>query len=87
VSLLQGKIEQEKLLSEEYEAKCRKLEAQLSRDTREAKLWRLANTNGDLKFKQVNFFKKLTTLDHNNKHCGIYIYWLNTVCTCYQPRF
>ncbi|XP_044364276.1 filament-like plant protein 3 isoform X2 [Triticum aestivum] len=52
VSLLQGKIEQEKLLSEEYEAKCRKLEAQLSRDSREAKLWRLANTNGDLKFKQ-----------------------------------
>uniref|UniRef100_A0ACD6A5K7 Uncharacterized protein n=1 Tax=Avena sativa TaxID=4498 RepID=A0ACD6A5K7_AVESA len=52
VSLLQGKIEQEKLLSEEYEAKCRKLEAQLSRDSREAKLWRLANSNGDLKFKQ-----------------------------------
>ncbi|CAM0874630.1 unnamed protein product [Alopecurus aequalis] len=52
VSLLQGKIEQEKLLSEEYEAKYRKLEAQLSRDSREAKLWRLANTNGDLKFKQ-----------------------------------
>uniref|UniRef100_A0A0E0MCW8 Amidase domain-containing protein n=1 Tax=Oryza punctata TaxID=4537 RepID=A0A0E0MCW8_ORYPU len=52
VSLLQGKIEQEKLLSEEYEAKCRKLEAQLSRDSREAKLWRLANTNGDLKVKQ-----------------------------------
>ena len=53
VSLLQGKIEQEKLLSEEYEAKCRKLEAQLSRDSREAKLWRLANSNGDLKVKQV----------------------------------
>jgi chromosome segregation ATPase len=52
VSLLQGKIEQEKLLSEEYEAKCRKLEAQLSRDSREARLWRLANTNGDLKVKQ-----------------------------------
>ncbi|KAL5205009.1 hypothetical protein ABZP36_009880 [Zizania latifolia] len=52
VSLLQGKIEQEKLLSEEYEAKYRKLEAQLSRDSREAKLWRLANTNGDLKVKQ-----------------------------------
>ena len=34
VSSLQGKIEQEKLLSEEYEAKCRKLEAQLSRDSR-----------------------------------------------------
>ncbi|RLM58216.1 hypothetical protein C2845_PM18G01740 [Panicum miliaceum] len=53
VSLLQGKVEQEKLLSEEYEAKCRKLEAQLSRDGREAKLWRLANSNGDLKVKQV----------------------------------
>jgi len=53
VSLLQGKIEQEKLLSEEYEAKCRKLEAQLSRDSREAKLWRLANSNGDLKVKQL----------------------------------
>ena len=53
VSLLQGKVEQEKLLSEEYEAKCRKLEAQLSRDSREAKLWRLANSNGDLKVKQV----------------------------------
>ncbi|KAL6653503.1 hypothetical protein ACP70R_009081 [Stipagrostis hirtigluma subsp. patula] len=52
VSLLQGKIEKEKLLSEEYEAKCRKLEAQLSRDSREAKLWRLANSNGDLKVKQ-----------------------------------
>jgi chromosome segregation ATPase len=54
VSLLQGKIEQEKLLSEEYEAKCRKLEAQLSRDSREAKLWHLANTNGDIKVKQVS---------------------------------
>lgn len=52
VSLLQGRIEQERLLSEEYETKCRKLEAQLSRDSRDAKLWRLANTNGDLKFKQ-----------------------------------
>ncbi|KAK3118145.1 hypothetical protein QOZ80_9BG0694910 [Eleusine coracana subsp. coracana] len=52
VSLLQGKIEQEKLLSEEYEAKCRKLEAQLSKDSREAKLWRLANSNGDLKVNQ-----------------------------------
>ncbi|KAG8090720.1 hypothetical protein GUJ93_ZPchr0011g27115 [Zizania palustris] len=52
VSLLQGKVEQEKLLSEEYEARCRKLEAQLSRDSREAKLWRRANTNGDLKIKQ-----------------------------------
>ncbi|KAJ1274588.1 hypothetical protein BS78_05G073200 [Paspalum vaginatum] len=52
VSLLQGKVEQEKLLSEEYEAKCRKLEAQLSRDSREAKLWRLANSNGELKVKQ-----------------------------------
>jgi chromosome segregation ATPase len=53
ISLLQGKVEQEKLLSEEYEAKCRKLEAQLSRDSREAKLWRLSNSNGDLKVKQV----------------------------------
>ncbi|WVZ54096.1 hypothetical protein U9M48_004956 [Paspalum notatum var. saurae] len=52
VSLLQGKVEQEKLLSEEYEAKCRKLEAQLLRDSREAKLWRLANSNGELKVKQ-----------------------------------
>uniref|UniRef100_A0A0D9XPI1 Amidase domain-containing protein n=1 Tax=Leersia perrieri TaxID=77586 RepID=A0A0D9XPI1_9ORYZ len=52
MSLLHGKIEEEKLLSEEYEAKCRRLEAQLSRDSREAKLWRLANTNGDLKVKQ-----------------------------------
>nr|CAB3489249.1 unnamed protein product [Digitaria exilis] len=52
VSLLQGKVEQEKLLSEEYEAKCRKMEAQLSKDSREAKLWRLANSNGDLKVKQ-----------------------------------
>jgi hypothetical protein len=65
VTLLQGKIEQEKLLSEEYEAKCRKLEAQLSRDTREAKLWRFANTNGDLKFKQVIFYK-LSALVQNN---------------------
>ncbi|XP_062182638.1 filament-like plant protein [Phragmites australis] len=52
VSLLQGKIEQEKLMSEDYKAKCRKLEAQLSRDSREAKLWRLTNSNGDLKVKQ-----------------------------------
>ncbi|AQK58552.1 Putative DUF869 domain containing family protein [Zea mays] len=52
VSLIQGKVEQEKLLSEEYEAKCRKLEAQVLRDSREAKLWRLTNSNGDLKVKQ-----------------------------------
>ncbi|CAN6362397.1 unnamed protein product [Urochloa humidicola] len=58
VSLLQGKVEQEKLLSEEYEAKCRKLEAQLSRDSREAKLWRLSNSNGDMKVKQE---KELTS--------------------------
>ncbi|CAD6257973.1 unnamed protein product [Miscanthus lutarioriparius] len=58
VSLLQGKVEQEKLLSEEYEAKCRKLEAQVSRDSREAKLWRLTNSNGDLKVKQE---KELTS--------------------------
>jgi hypothetical protein len=37
VSLLQGKVEQEKLLSEEYKAKCLKLEAQVSRDSVEAK--------------------------------------------------
>ncbi|XP_066335035.1 filament-like plant protein 3 [Miscanthus floridulus] len=58
VSLVQGKVEQEKLLSEEYEAKCRKLEAQVSRDSREAKLWRLTNSNGDLKVKQE---KELTS--------------------------
>jgi len=58
VSLLQGKVEQEKLLSEEYEAKCRKLEAQVSRDSREVKLWRLTNSNGDLKVKQE---KELTS--------------------------
>jgi hypothetical protein len=55
VSLLQGEIVQERLLSEDYEQKCRKLEAQLSRDIRDAKLWRLVNSNGDLKTKQVNF--------------------------------
>uniref|UniRef100_A0ACD5Y539 Uncharacterized protein n=1 Tax=Avena sativa TaxID=4498 RepID=A0ACD5Y539_AVESA len=52
VSLLQGEIVHERLLSEDYEQKCRKLEAQLSRDIRDAKLWRLANSNGDLKTKQ-----------------------------------
>ncbi|CAM0950151.1 unnamed protein product [Alopecurus aequalis] len=52
VSLLQGEIVHERLLSEDYEQKCRKLEAQLSRDLRDAKLWRLANSNGDLKTKQ-----------------------------------
>jgi hypothetical protein len=55
VSLLHREIEQERLLSEEYEQKCQKLEAQLSRDSRDAKLWRLANSNGDLKVKKVNF--------------------------------
>jgi hypothetical protein len=55
VSLLQGEIVQERLLSEDYEQKCQKLEAQLSRDIRDAKLWRLVNSNGDLKTKQVNF--------------------------------
>ncbi|XP_022684304.1 uncharacterized protein LOC101786921 [Setaria italica] len=52
VSLLHREIEQERLLSEEYEQKCQKLEAQLSRDSRDAKLWRLANSNGDLKAKK-----------------------------------
>lgn len=52
VSLLHREIEQERLLSEEYEQKCQKLEAQLSRDRRDAKLWRLANSNGDLKVKK-----------------------------------
>ncbi|KAM0836422.1 hypothetical protein ACQ4PT_062340 [Festuca glaucescens] len=52
VSLLQGEIVQERLLSEDYEQKCRKLEAQLSRDIRHVKLWRLVNSNGDLKTKQ-----------------------------------
>jgi hypothetical protein len=61
VSMLHREIEQERLLSEEYEQKCRKLEAQLSRDSRDAKLWRLANSNGDLKVKKVtNFFPFLT---------------------------
>ncbi|RLN30634.1 uncharacterized protein C2845_PM05G04350 [Panicum miliaceum] len=52
VSLLHREIERERLLSEEYEQKCQKLEAQLSRDSRDAKLWRLANSNGDLKVKK-----------------------------------
>uniref|UniRef100_A0A0A9DXL0 Uncharacterized protein n=1 Tax=Arundo donax TaxID=35708 RepID=A0A0A9DXL0_ARUDO len=52
VSLLHREIEQERLLSEEYEQKCQKLEAQLSRDSRDAKLWRLANSNGNLKVKK-----------------------------------
>ncbi|KAL5648477.1 hypothetical protein ACJX0J_039286, partial [Zea mays] len=52
VSLLHREIEQERLLSEEYEQKCQKLEAQMSRDSRDAKLWRLANSNGDLKVKK-----------------------------------
>ena len=62
VSLLQGEIVQERLLSEDYEQKCRKLEVQMSRDIRDAKLWRLANSNGDLKAKQVNFSLYLTWL-------------------------
>jgi chromosome segregation ATPase len=61
VSLLHREIEQERLLSEEYEQKCQKLEAQLSRDRRDAKLWRLANSNGDLKVKKVNFFPFYST--------------------------
>ncbi|KAL6641818.1 hypothetical protein ACP70R_019999 [Stipagrostis hirtigluma subsp. patula] len=52
VSLLHKEVEQERLLSEEYEQKCRKLEAQLSRDSRDAKLWRLASSNGELKAKK-----------------------------------
>ncbi|CAN6330666.1 unnamed protein product [Urochloa humidicola] len=52
VSLLHREIEQERLLAEEYEQKCQKLEAQLSRDSRDAKLWRLTNSNGDLKVKK-----------------------------------
>ncbi|KAF0888456.1 hypothetical protein E2562_014266 [Oryza meyeriana var. granulata] len=52
VSLLQGEVLQERLLSEEFEQEYRKLEARLSRDSRDAKLWRLANSNGGLKAKQ-----------------------------------
>jgi hypothetical protein len=73
VSLIQGKIEQEKLVSEEYEAKCLKLEAQLSRDSREAKLWRLANTNGDLKVKQVSLRLAAFCLDLSSKPSNIII--------------
>jgi chromosome segregation ATPase len=73
VSLLQGKIEQERLVSEEYEAKCLKLEAQLSRDSREAKLWRLANTNGDLKVKQVSLRLAAFCLDLSSKPSNIII--------------
>jgi chromosome segregation ATPase len=54
MSLLHREIEQERLLSEEYELKCQKLEVQLSRDSRDARLWRLANSNGELKVKKVN---------------------------------
>jgi chromosome segregation ATPase len=60
VSLLHREIEQERLLSEEYEQKCQSLEAQLSRDSRDAKLWRLANSNGDLKTKKVKFLSSPT---------------------------
>ncbi|CAL4896730.1 unnamed protein product [Urochloa decumbens] len=52
VSLLHRETEHLRLLSEEYEQKCQKLEAQLSRDSRDAKLWRLANSNGELKVKK-----------------------------------
>ncbi|KAK3139422.1 hypothetical protein QOZ80_5AG0383000 [Eleusine coracana subsp. coracana] len=52
VSSLHREIEQERLLSEDYEYKCRNLEAQLSRDSRDARLWRLANSNGELKVKK-----------------------------------
>nr|ABA95926.2 Viral A-type inclusion protein repeat containing protein, expressed [Oryza sativa Japonica Group] len=52
VSLLQGEVLQERLLSEEFEQEYHKLEARLSRDSRDAKLWRLANSNGGLKAKQ-----------------------------------
>uniref|UniRef100_A0A0D9XXA4 Uncharacterized protein n=2 Tax=Leersia perrieri TaxID=77586 RepID=A0A0D9XXA4_9ORYZ len=52
VSLLQGEVLQERLLSEEFEQEYHKLEVQLSRDSRDAKLWRLANSNGGLKAKQ-----------------------------------
>uniref|UniRef100_A0A0E0MK56 Uncharacterized protein n=1 Tax=Oryza punctata TaxID=4537 RepID=A0A0E0MK56_ORYPU len=52
VSLLQGEVLQERLLSEEFEQEYHKLEARLSRDSRDAKLWRLANSNGGLKTKQ-----------------------------------
>ncbi|KAL6905559.1 hypothetical protein ACP4OV_003160 [Aristida adscensionis] len=52
VSLLHKELGQERLLAEEYEQKCRKLEAQLSRDSRDAKLWRLASSNGELKSKK-----------------------------------
>jgi chromosome segregation ATPase len=48
LGLLEGQIEKERLLSEEFETKCRKLEAQLERQ-------RLSITNGDLKTKQVAF--------------------------------
>uniref|UniRef100_A0A0E0REB9 Uncharacterized protein n=1 Tax=Oryza rufipogon TaxID=4529 RepID=A0A0E0REB9_ORYRU len=52
VSLLQGEVLLERLLSEEFEQEYHKLEARLSRDSRDAKLWRLANSNGGLKAKQ-----------------------------------
>jgi chromosome segregation ATPase len=51
LGLLEGQIEKERRLSEEFETKCRKLEAQLERQ-------RLSLSNGELKTKQVAFFSK-----------------------------
>lgn len=74
VSLLQGEVLQERLLSEEFEQEYHKLEARLSRDSRDAKLWRLANSNGGLKAKQVDIY----ILKSCNLHYTIYP-WLNTL--------
>ncbi|XP_008784206.2 filament-like plant protein 3 [Phoenix dactylifera] len=52
VGLLEGQVSKEKALTAEFAAKCQKLESEISRIKREAELWQVTSSNGDLKIKQ-----------------------------------
>ncbi|RWW67397.1 hypothetical protein BHE74_00025166, partial [Ensete ventricosum] len=54
VVLLEGKIEEERVSSAEFAARCHKLEGDLSRMKREADSWRVAKSNREIRIKQVN---------------------------------
>ncbi|KAJ8458332.1 hypothetical protein OPV22_031258 [Ensete ventricosum] len=52
VVLLEGKIEEERVSSAEFAARCHKLEGDLSRMKREADSWRVAKSNREIRIKQ-----------------------------------
>lgn len=61
VQSLEKEVEKERAMSAEEASKCRKFEDELSRLKHEIELRNLANSNGELKIKQVSLFNILQT--------------------------